>query len=128
MIELFLLMMMVHGLGLLLLAMPKYNKQVVLFPRKSKKVESHFKYSGALLVSLSVLFAMYAKGMGVGIAWSCALLTFTGTALSVFFSINSNKLITVLFYIPTKIYGELNSRSAVILLSGYFVLMIILII
>lgn len=128
MIELLTLFMMLHGFTLLLLAMPKYNKQVLAFPKKNNELEQVFKHTGAVLVFVSVAISMFYKGIGVGVAWSCALVTLTGTALSVTFSMNSNKVAMVLVYLPTKLFGGVNVKTSVFFLTIYlmFTLLILL--
>lgn len=126
MIELLTLFMMLHGFTLLLLAMPKYNKQVLAFPKKNKKLEQVFKHTGALLVFVSVAISIFYKGIGVGFAWSCALVTLTGTALSVTFSMNSNKVAMVLIYLPTKLFGGINVKTSAFFLTIYLMITLLI--
>jgi len=126
MIELLTLLMMLHGLTLLLLAMPKYNKQVLAFPKKNKELEQVFKHTGAVLVFVSVAISMFYKGIGVGIAWSCALVTLAGTVLSVTFSMNSNKVAMFLVYLPTKLFGGINMKTSAFFLTIYLMLTLLI--
>ncbi|MAD89017.1 MAG: hypothetical protein CMK64_04890 [Pseudoalteromonas sp.] len=126
MIELLTLFMMLHGFTLLLLAMPKYNKQVLAFPKKNKKLEQVFKHTGALLVFVSVAISIFYKGIGVGFAWSCALVTLAGTVLTVTFSMNSNKVAMVLVYLPTKLFGGISVKTSAFLLTLYLMITLLI--
>ena len=122
MIILFSMLIMFHTLLFLLLAMPKYNKQISYFPKRNNKLESSFRYTGYALLAMCIALLIFDNGVGVGIAWVCALLTFLGSLVSVMFAFNPTNTAASLIWLPKKIFGAISSSSAYFYLVGYGVL------
>ena len=119
MIILLSMLIMFHALLCLLLAMPKYNKQIPNFPKRNNKLESSFRHAGYVLLAISVALLVFDNGVGVGIAWVCALLTFLGSLVSVMFAFNPTNTASSLIWLPKKIFGVISSSSAYFYLVGY---------
>ncbi|TLX45111.1 hypothetical protein C1E24_20685 [Pseudoalteromonas phenolica] len=122
MIILLSMLIMFHALLFLLLAMPKYNKQISVFPKRDKKLESNFRHVGYVLLVICIALLIVDNGVGVGIALVCGLLTFLGSLVSVMFTFNQTNTAASLIWLPKKIFGVISSSSAYFYLVGYGVL------
>ncbi|WP_138566232.1 hypothetical protein [Pseudoalteromonas phenolica] len=119
MMELLVTFMMLHALLLILLSMPKYNKAIKEFPKRDKKLEKTFKLSGFTLLFLSFLIMLFVNGLGVGIAWFCALVTLIGTLLSILNCFNAAKTAQIVTFIPQKLFGRITAKSGLLYLGLY---------
>ena len=119
MMELLVTFMMLHALLLILLSMPKYNKAIKEFPKRDKKIEKIFKLSGFTLLFLSFLIMLFVNGLGVGIAWFCALITLIGTLLSFLNCFNAAKTAQIVTFIPQKLFGRITGKSGLLYLGLY---------
>ena len=122
MILLLTMLIMYHALLFLLLAMPKYNKQISNFTKRNKKLESSFKYAGYALLAMCIALLIFDNGVGVGIAWVCALLTFLGSLVSVMFAFNPTNTAASLLWLPKKLFGVISFSTAYLYLVVYTVL------
>ena len=122
MIILLSMLMMIHALLLLLLAMPKYNKQISSFPKRDKKLESNFRHVGYALLAMCIALLIFDNGVGVGIAWVCGLLTLLGSLVSLMYAFNQTNTAASLIWLPKKIFGVISPSSAYFYLVGYTVL------
>ena len=125
MIVIFSILIMSHALLFLLLSMPKYNKQVPDFPKKDKKLESSFRLVGYILLFTCIALLIIDNGVGVGIAWVCALLTFLGSFVSLMFAFNQTHIAASLIWLPKNIFGVISSSAAYFYLVGYTLLITI---
>jgi hypothetical protein len=119
-VELLLLLIMLHGLSFILCSMPKYNKQLFSFQKKDNRLTLSLKYTGFILITLSALIAVVDKGIGVGIAWLCALLTLTGTFITICFSIAPNRTIKILLIAPDKLFKHQHNGPLVFVMFYIF--------
>ena len=124
MIILFSMLIMFHTLLFLLLAMPKYNKQISYFPKRNNKLESSFRYTGYALLAMCIALLIFDNGVGVGIVWVCALLTFLGSLVSVMFAFYPTNTAASLIWLPKKIFGVTSPSSAYFYLVGYLLLVV----
>lgn len=115
-------LIMFHALLFLLLSMPKYNKQVSHFPKRDKKLESSFRFVGNTLVATSIALLIIVNGFGVGIAWTCGLLTLLGSIVSVMFALNPMRTSGCLVWLPKKLSVEISSKAAYLYLLVYSIL------
>ncbi|MFY8299276.1 DUF3325 family protein [Pseudoalteromonas sp. SS15] len=122
MIILLSMLIMFHALLCLLLAMPKYNKKISNFPKRNNKLESRFRHVGYALLAMCIALLIFDNGVGVGIAWVCALLTFLGSLVSVMFAFNPTNTVASLIWLPKMIFGVISSSSAYFYLVGYALL------
>jgi len=116
------MLMMFHSLLFLLLAMPKYNKQLSNFPKRNNKLESSFRHVGYALLAMCIALLIFDNGVGVGIAWVCGLLTFIGSLVSVMFAFNQTNTAASLLWLPKKLFGVISLSTAYLYLVVYTVL------
>ena len=119
MIELVSTFMVLHALSLILLSMPKYNKAIKGFPKRDKKLEKGFKFIGLTLLFFSFCVMVFVNGIGVGIAWFCALITLMGTLLSVLYSLNASYTGQIVMYLPQIVFGQITVNCALLYLGAY---------
>ncbi len=121
--ELLLTLMMSHGLACLLLAMPKYNKQVSGFEKREKMIEKAFAFSGWCLIVLACGIAIKYFGVANGLVWICALLTLTASLLCLLFSFKANYTASFVTFLPVKVLGlGISSYTSVVYLPIYLII------
>ena len=101
----------------LLIAMPKYNKQLKQFCLLNARQQSAFKFSGYLLLISSLFLLVEVSGLSNGIVWFFAIFTLSGSVLALLFS-----FLPELAILPVRIFVVLRSPDKRLHFSPIFLL------